>query len=313
MLQKMINFTIYTYTYIFNYRYLATGCTFTDLHYSYRLGISTISYIVRAVCGGIISALEEVCIMRPNKQMWLDIVEGFDTRANFPHCLGAVDGKHVRIIKPHGSGSLFYNYKNYFSIVVMAVVDSNYKFIYAQVGAYGKDCDSSIFKNSNFWKGIENGTFDIPSAEILPGIDKAIPYFFIGDEGFALHKHLLRPFGGSMLSIKKRIFNYRHCRARRYVECAFGILSNKWRIFHRPLNVNIDFATTLVKTCIILHNFVRDEDGINFEDTLTINGFGNLQQSTSVRGGTLANDVRNSLADYFLSVNGSVSWQINKI
>jgi len=37
----------------------------------------------------------------------------FERRVNFPHCLGAVDGKHIRVIKPEQSGSMFYNYKKF--------------------------------------------------------------------------------------------------------------------------------------------------------------------------------------------------------
>ena len=40
-----------------------------------------------------------------------------------------------------------------------------------------------------------------------------IPYFFVGDEGFALNRNILRPFGGSNLSVKKRVYNYHLRRA----------------------------------------------------------------------------------------------------
>jgi hypothetical protein len=52
------------------------------------------------------------------------------------------------------------------------------------------------------------------------------------------------------------------------VECASGILCNKWRIFHRAIDVRPDFCYIIVKTCCILHSFVRKKDGIQFEDTL---------------------------------------------
>lgn len=63
-----------------------------------------------------------------SEEVWQQIAINFEARANFPNCIGAIDGKHIRIIKPEQSGSLYYNYKNYSSIVLMA--DSNYKFIY---------------------------------------------------------------------------------------------------------------------------------------------------------------------------------------
>lgn len=78
---------------------------------------------------------------------------------------------------------------------------------------------------------------------------------------------IIHKFGGNNLSNKKKIFNYRLSRARRYVECAFGILSNKWRIFHRPMNVSTDFAVDIVKASCILHNIVPEKDGLNFDES----------------------------------------------
>lgn len=66
-----------------------------------------------------------------------------------------------------------------------------------------------------------------------------MPYVLVCDEAFGLHPNLKRPFGGKMLSVQKRVFKYRLTRVRRFVECTFDILTNKWRIFHRPLNVSL--------------------------------------------------------------------------
>jgi len=59
---------------------------------------------------------------------------------------GAKDGKHVGVIVPADSGSLFYNFKNYFSIVLLGVCDSKYCFTFVDIGSYGKSPDSSILK-----------------------------------------------------------------------------------------------------------------------------------------------------------------------
>ena len=80
------------------------------------------------------------------------------------------------------------------------------------------------------------------------------------------------------------------------MECALGILSNKWRIFERPLNVSPDFAVDIVKACIVLHNFVRERDGCKFEDALTVTGLEDVPDGQSVRGGLTANNVRNKVA-----------------
>lgn len=258
--------------------------------------------------------MREECIPTPTCERWESIASDFESTAQFPHCLGAVDGKHIRLTSPFNSGSMYFNYKGYFSIVLMAVVDSKYKFVYVDVGSYGKECDSSIFKKSNLWKSIENNTQQLPEERLLPGTESPkIPYFFVGDEAFGLHKHLLRPFGGKHLTVEKRVFNYRLCRARRYVECAFGILSNKWRVFHCPIKLQPDFAVLIVNACIVLHNYVRDRDGYLVEDTITITGLDDLAGEATTRGGLAANNIRSVLCRYFMSNVGSVSWQMAKI
>ncbi|GBO43734.1 Protein ALP1-like [Araneus ventricosus] len=249
----------------------------------------------------------------PSKEQWENIASGFESTSNFPHCIGAVDGKHIRIISPCGGGSMYYNYKDYNSIVLMAVADSNYRFVYVNIGSYGKDCDSTILKRSGLWESIVAGKHPLPEEKCLPGTESTnVPYFFVGDEAFGLHKHLLRPFGGSNLSVNKKVFNYRLSRARRFVECTFGILSNKWRIFHRPINVDPYFVIDITKACVVLHNFVRERDGVIFEDTTTITGLMDLSPQRSTRGGSKANKMRQILSDYFVGV-GAVPWQMNKI
>lgn len=245
--------------------------------------------------------------------MWLDIANKFKKKANFPNWLGAVDGKHIRIIHPPRSGSLFFNYKHFFSIVLMAVCDADYLFVYVDVGAYGKTSDSTIWRDCSLYDAMERNYLDLPGPQAITPVGRPLPMVFIGDEAFGLHKHLLRPYSGKQLIMKKRVFNYRLSRARRYVECSFGILTNKWRILHRLINVSVEFATDIVKACVVLHNIVRKRDGYKFDDTLSITS--NLLRMHSFdqsHDGIRADSVRNEFADYFVSPEGELSWQYNK-
>ena len=52
------------------------------------------------------------------------------------------------------------------------------------------------------------------------------------------------------------------------MECGFGIVCNKWTVFHCATDVCPDFYDVILKTCCLLHNFFRQIDGFQFQDTL---------------------------------------------
>jgi len=184
--------------------------------------------------------------------------------------VGSVYGKHIRMQCPPNTGSDYFNFKKYFSTVLMAVADANYYFTAIFVGSYGREGDSYVFKKSNFWKRFTAGQLDLPGDKPLPSNDTRkgtpVPHVLLGDKAFGLSKNLLRPYSSRNLSHEKRI--YRHARARRVVECTFGILSNKWHVLHSFIHsfilVHPNFASITVQCCCVLHNFVTKRDGFVF-------------------------------------------------
>lgn len=90
------------------------------------LGASTVRKIVRETCHAIWVGLKTICIPPLCEEKWLEITNEFYERTNFPNCIGAIDGKHIRIVMPPNSGSDYYNYKGYFSVVLMAVADADF-------------------------------------------------------------------------------------------------------------------------------------------------------------------------------------------
>jgi hypothetical protein len=247
-------------------------------------------------------------LREPTEEQWEKMAETFENHAQFPNCIGAVDGKHIRIYQPPHSGSLYYNYKRIFSIVLLAICDADYKFISIDVGAYGKCSDSSIFKDSVIYEKLVNKELQIPDkCPISTTNFTPMPYVFVGDEAFPLLENLIRPYAGKNLSHEKKIFNYRLGRARRYIECTFGILANKWRIFHRPLDEHIGFPIDIVKACCVLHNFICTRDGIRYEDSLHY--FPSHQRSRDVTRNTgQPVSYRDFFAQYFLG-EGQIPWQ----
>jgi len=194
--------------------------------------------------------------MPSTPEEWNVIAEQFDKQWNFPHCIGSMDGKHVTLQCPIKSGSDYYNYKCFFSIVLFALVDADYNFIYANVGCQGRINDGGVFKNCELFKKVENNTLGVPQASPLPQRTMNVPYVIVADEAFALTGNIMKPFSGTHpTKSKERIFNYSRCR--RVVENVFGICSSIFRMLRKPLLLEPEKAEIVVMTVVYLQNFLR--------------------------------------------------------
>lgn len=160
---------------------------------------------------------------------------------------------------PAHSGSEYYNYKKSFSIVLLALVDSNYNFIFAEIGSQGRISDGGVFRNSQLWQRIFSNNLNFPMPRPLPGGTTDVPYVFLGDGAFALTTHVMKPYPGSHNEgTPKRIFNKKLSSSRVVVENAFGILASRFRIFRKPILLNPEKTTIITMTCVLLHNFLRN-------------------------------------------------------
>ena len=210
-------------------RYLATGDSYKSLAYGFRVAPNTLVIVVPEMCQAIYDHYQETAFKCPTtEEEWKEVAQGFSDKWNFHHCCGCIDGKHVRIQAPPHSGSLYYNYKGFFSIIMLALVDANYKFMYVDVGAYGADSDAGIFRECGLYHALEQDKAGLPASQPLQDGDTDIPYFLVGDDAFALRSWMMKPHSKREMTAAERIFNYRLSRARRIVENAFGILANRY-------------------------------------------------------------------------------------
>ncbi len=136
---------------------------------------------------------------------------------------------------PKRSGSLFYNYKGFYSIILLALVDADYKFLWVDVRQHGSSSDAQIFNQCELKEAIEDRMIGFSPTDPLPDDDRLMPYFIIGDNAFALKTWLMKPFSKHNMSDEQRIFNYKLSHARRIVENAFGILANHFQCLLSPL------------------------------------------------------------------------------
>ncbi|XP_068215379.1 uncharacterized protein [Palaemon carinicauda] len=151
--------------------------------------------------------------MPDNPDEWRTMAERFGRKWNFHHACGAIDGKHIAIKEPHKSESLYHNYKGFFSIILLAVVDPDYKFVWVDVGANGSASDCGVFNQCSLFDGLENNTLGFQALEPLPDDDRPLPYFFIVDDAFPLRSWMMELFSARGLAHKDREFNYHLSRA----------------------------------------------------------------------------------------------------
>lgn len=187
---------------------------------------------------------------------WLYISEQFEKQRNFPHIIGAIDGKHCRVVKPDKSGSLYYNYKHYFSVVLLAVCDAEYKFLYCQCGSFGAESDGGIFKDSMLFKWLEEDLLNIPPPKDILGFGK-IPYFLIGDAAFSQSSRVLKPYSGIFLDADKEHFNKRLSSARMVIEQSFGILCNLFRFLLNGIYAEPKHAEKQILSSCVVYNVIR--------------------------------------------------------
>lgn len=93
----------------------------------------------------------------------LAINEQFATKWNFPNCIGALDGKHVVITALMNSGSDYFNYKHTFSVVLLALVDADYKFVCVDTGTNGRVSDGGVYAKSSMARALEKNALNFPS------------------------------------------------------------------------------------------------------------------------------------------------------
>ncbi|GFO40552.1 protein antagonist of like heterochromatin protein 1 [Plakobranchus ocellatus] len=281
------------------------------------MGFATVRTIVTDTVIVIWDRLQAAEMPIPDHDKWTSIADKFFARCDFPLCIGALDGKHVKIKAPPNSGSKYFNYKGHHSVVLMAIADADCKFIVINVGAYGSNSDGGILQDSAFYKLLNSNNLNIPNPTFIPGTNTTVPFVFVADEAFPLSPNMMRPFPRRELTDEKRIFNYRLSRARRQVECAFGILSSMWRILLGTIEVHDTFACHIVKAVCVLHNMIlnKEEERIPFisNDELAVEARtrNNDLPACNRRPGNEAIIIRDKFMSYFVSPLGSLPWQNN--
>lgn len=154
-------------------------------------------------------------------------------------------------------GHCFIIIRVFFSIVLLALVDADYKFLWVDVGGYGSMSDAQIFNASELKECLEDRSIGFPEPDAMPNDVQDMPYFILGDDAFGLRTYLMKPYSIRGMTKEQAITNYRISRGRRVVENAFGILAQRWQILLSTMMQGPDTVGVVTETCVCLHNLMR--------------------------------------------------------
>lgn len=138
-----------------------------------------------------------------------------------------LDGKHIYIQPPGLSESIFHNYKGHFSVVLMAVVYANYKFVCENVGSQGSLSGGGLFAHLNLRRAMDGGHVKVPPPAPVPNSNTVMPHMFVEADAFSLCLDLQKPYSHRELDHDQKVCRYWLSRPRRVVENGFGILPNR--------------------------------------------------------------------------------------
>lgn len=221
-----------------------------------------------------------------------------------------MDGKHINFKAPKRDGSLYYNYKNTNSIVLLALSDSNYKFIFTDIGCNGKIKDGGVLSRSDLMQVNNQPEIHFPADENI-GNDRKLPYVIIADDAFPLQEHIMKPYPFHTKVKMEQIFNERLSHARQCSEHSFGMLASRFRIFQTNIDLRAEKVKTIVKACCVLHNFLIERSDwqiLNSEKHQNEK----YSQTTYNHSNANAKNVRKCFAEYFCN-EGKVPWQEFKL
>jgi hypothetical protein len=99
---------------------------------------------------------------------------------------------------------------------------------------FGRQSDGGTFWRQTFGF-IDGKRIIFPEPDFLPHSNVTAPYVMLGGEAYPLLPYLMKPNERNSLTDRRSNFNESLTRARKTVECAFGILYSKRRVISKKI------------------------------------------------------------------------------
>lgn len=157
----------------------------------------------------------------------------------------------------------------------MGIADAEYRLLYIDVGRNGRFSDGGVFNRCTFGQAMDSNQLGLPPPKPLPGRSVPVPYVLVADDAFALRPNLLKPYSQRGLTIDQRIFNYRLSRARRIIENVFGIMSARFRVLRKPIQLDAEKTKKLVLACSVLHNYLMTTNKMMYAPANSLDHYNN--------------------------------------
>jgi len=172
-----------------------------------------------------------------------------------PSIVGAIDSSHIRIKAPPDSAADYFSRCQQHDFIIQAVVNGNKIFTDFACGFPGSKHGVRVLRGRTIFRRAEQGK--ILTAPTVNMADREITPYLVGDSTYPLSPWLMKPYPEGTRDPDEIAFNKELSSARVQVECAFGMLQNRWRILQKRFDCNIEFSIKATIACAVLYNICR--------------------------------------------------------
>lgn len=223
--------------------YLSNTETFRQVSDRFDLTKSSAHRVLQSSLNFIISLKDDFIRWPHTLQEKQEISEGFRDLQGIDGVIGAIDGTHIRIVRPGVNQRDYYNRKKYHSILMQAICTSDKRIIDVHIGEPGSMHDSRMLRRSPIYT----------IAQADP--DFFGPFCLLGDSAYSNSQWLVTPFrDNGALTAEQHEFNYRHSATRVKIENTFSDLKIVLRRLKKFDNLITEIVLNCVMASCILHN-----------------------------------------------------------
>lgn len=231
-------------------RFYATGSFQRVVGDLFGISIFAVSTVIHKVSRAIAKRKGQFISFQPDLS---ETKRKFYEIAHFSGVVGAIDCTHVRIVCPdRDSAMAFINRKQFYSINVQAVCDSEAVITNIVARWPGSTHDSRIFENSTVAERLRDGDID---------------GMLVGDSGYACKSYLMTPILRPTNEGEVR-YNIAHRRTRCIIERCFGILKRRFPCLHSGMRTFLRNTLVIIVAVAVLHNFALSQREPNFDDDM---------------------------------------------